>query len=346
MTKFKYINQVVELFEQYSAVFGEQEIVGCTEEEVEALESLLPNSYRLPEAYREFLFYCGRKMGVVSDITNFSYKTAYFNAKDRNQEIMKILRMWNKHTKIPEDMFIVSKHITSYFDYVLLSEGDNPPVYAWNEEDEDEDEDEDEGKGLEVAYKRDNSICDFFIDLIGASATYSLRRLMSQKLKQNQPLRGKQFWIPTLTQLTDGIDTKTLAEHLGFFFYNRLKKVAALCEIEPISYLEELSGWKAIKVGDEVRFFPPSYESPEEKEKKESEQQNQLESRKLELAKIEKRITNFQDRIKNLSSSKLTGSLQFNDISTSKIKELEKELRQQKVLKQNKERQIAELEKE
>ena len=335
MTEFKYINRVVELMEQYAAVYGEQKIVGCTSEEVEALESLLPNSYRLPEAYREFLFYCGRNMGRVSALTDFSYKNAYFNAKERNYKIIGMLTWGEELAKIPEDLFVISKHISSNFSYVLLSEGDNPPVYAWNEEDE---------GGLEVASKRCNTICDFFIDLIGSSATYSLRR-RKKKQEQNQPLGGKQFWVPKQAQLTDGIDAKTLAEYLGFFFYNRLEGTASLYGIEPISYLEELSGWKAITVDDEVRFFPPSYESPEDKEKKAIELQEQLEEKKQELAKVEKKITNFQNRIKNLSGGKLTGGINFFDNpSRLRIKELEKDLRKQKVLKQNLEKEITKLE--
>ena len=73
-------------------------------------------------------------------------------------------------------------------------------------------------------------------------------------------------------------------------------------------------------------------------------QQNQLESKKQELAKVEKRITNFQDRIKNLSGGKLTGGINFNNASTLRIKELELDLRKQKVLKQKLEKEIAKLE--
>ena len=221
----------------------------------------------------------------------------------------------------------------------MLSEGDNPPVYAWSEEDEDEDEEE--GKGLEVAYKRNNSIGEFLIDLIGASATYSLSSLVSKKLKQNQPPRGKQFWVPRQVQSTDGISTKTLVDYLGFIYYHTLKEAASLCGVEPTSYLEELSGWKAYKIGDEIRFFPPSYKSPEEKA---LELLNQVESKRKELAKVEKRIANFQNRIKNLSGGKLTGGINFSNASTLRIKELELDLRKQKVLKQKLEKEISKLE--
>ena len=73
---------------------------------------------------------------------------------------------------------------------------------------------------------------------------------------------------------------------------------------------------------------------------------NQLESKKVELAKVEKTIANLTNRIKNLSGGKLTGgrSINFNNSSALRIKELELELRKQKVNRRKLEKEIRPLE--
>ena len=71
---------------------------------------------------------------------------------------------------------------------------------------------------------------------------------------------------------------------------------------------------------------------------------DELANLKLQLADIEKKINKLNQRIKNLSGGKPTGELNRNNALITRIKELEKDLRKQRVLRQNLEREIAKLE--
>lgn len=73
-------------------------------------------------------------------------------------------------------------------------------------------------------------------------------------------------------------------------------------------------------------------------------EEDELKNIKLQLADVEKKIKNLNQRIKNVSGGKLTGELNRNNALISRRKELEKEQRAQRVAKQKLEREIAELE--
>ena len=101
--------------------------------------------------------------------------------------------------------------------------------------------------------------------------------------------------------------------------------------------------------GEEIRLdegYQPDYEPPQWVKKLQllPQQPSRLEEAKLQLAQAEKKIENLNQRIKNVSGGKLTGELNQNLALISRIKELEKEQRKQRVAKQNLEREIAELE--
>ena len=335
MKHFKYIEREINIFDQILDRFG-GEVIPCKNEEIEVLESLIPNPYSLPEAYKEFLLYGGKKMAGLFDKYEAGYEAVKKIQQTCNQEIIRMVKAYDPEKKeLPVDLFVIEEisHCDN-FTYLLLREGDNPPIYFWEE---------DEG-GLEVSRKLANSFSDYLLTEIQTKARFSAHSFVNSQIKAGKPPRGQQFWIPNETEYSQGVAKEKLMERLGFYGRN-LHQATTITGIDSYSYLEELSGWKAVKTNDEVRFFPPSYESPQEKEKKAIELQNQIEEKKQELAKVEKRITNFQNRIKNLSGGKLTGGVNFFDNpSTSRIKELEKDLRKQKVLKQNLEKEITKLE--
>ena len=100
--------------------------------------------------------------------------------------------------------------------------------------------------------------------------------------------------------------------------------------------------------GEEIRLdenYHPTYEPPQwVKREKQAEQQNEIEEKKLELAQVEKKIESLNQRIKNSSGGVLTGELNQNEALISRTKELELELRKQRVVKQNLEKEITNLE--
>ena len=331
---FNYIKQEIGIFEQMKAIFG-GEVIPCTVEEIAELELMLPDSYRLPMAYKEFLLYGGHDMGSFFGLIDFSYGMAKILLKNKYQSIYKMVK-WEEEPgwKLPENIFAMNNHLSANFYYFWLTDGENPPVYWWEE---------DEGGLKEASRKEAESFSEFLMGVIKDTAGFSAHDFVVRQIEAGKPPRGQQFWIPEESEYSQGAKKGKLMSRLGFYGENMVQ-AKAICGVETYPYLEELSGWKARKVEDEIRFFPPSYESPEEREKKALELQNQIESKKQELASVEKRIANLQNRIKNLSGGKLTGGINFFDNpSASRIKELEKDLRKQKILKQNLEKEITQL---
>ena len=337
--KFQYISELIPLLETFVQKYG-GEIIPCKDEEVSQLESMLPNSYHFPSAFKEFLLYGGNELGKLFDGEHSpSYYQSLGRAKSSRAIVAsKVFGSGLRTAKIPEDVFVVSSHITSYVAYFRLTEGENPPIYFWSDEDDDK-------FGIEAIEKEYDTFTDFIKNEIRIRHLESIFYQTKEKLEAGNPPRSEQFWIANSEEITKGITGNALARHFGVEPLWRVEEITETLNVTPIEYLEELSGWKAVKVGDEVRFFPPSYESPEEKEKKALELQKQLEEKKQGLASVEKKMANHQARIKNLSGGKLTGGVNFFDNpSTSRIKELEKDLRKQKILHKNLEREIAELE--
>ena len=333
MNHFKYIKKEVAIFEQLKAAYH-CKVVPCNKAEVSELESMLPSPYRLPSAYREFLLYGGKKFGCVFGLLDFSYEMAKILLKSKYQDIYDMLEAYEEPCfQLPGDIFVINDHLESNFTYFFLKEGENPPIYWWEE---------DEGSLGSASVKRADSFSEYLMQMIKVTAGFSAHDFIVSQIKAGKPPRGKQFWIPEAEEYTQGAKKGKLMRRLGFYAENMVQ-VESICGVETYSYLEELSGWKARQVGDEIRFFPPSYKSPEEKA---LERKNQLESKKLELAKVEKIIANLTNRIKNLSGGKLTGgrSINFNNSSALRIKELELDLRKQKVNKQKLEKEITKLE--
>ena len=65
-----------------------------------------------------------------------------------------------------------------------------------------------------------------------------------KKLQNYLPKRGLQEWNPSPEDLQEGTTRSGLAKHFGFNTVKDLEDAASLLEVDPIDYLEELSGWK------------------------------------------------------------------------------------------------------
>ena len=71
-----------------------------------------------------------------------------------------------------------------------------------------------------------------------------------KKLKNHLPPRGLQEWKSSSEDLRDGITRGNLAKHFGFNTVKDLEDAASLFDIDPIKYLEELSGWQYYPAGE------------------------------------------------------------------------------------------------
>jgi hypothetical protein len=247
----QYIKEVILIFEKTLEDFGGN-VIPCTQEQVDALESMIKPPYHLPGAYKEFLKYGGMEMGDLFGVSAFSYRTAKLMLETRNADFIDALSYWQELSEVPADMFIISEHLGAFFDYFKLTEGEDPPVYSW---------DETKHGGLEAAYKRYDSFSDFLRAMIRVDRIYSMPKLISKKKEAKQPLRGVQFWDFTPQEQTEGVEDKTLIEYFGFWSDHSLTEAATLCGLSPEQYLEELTGWKCQKVvkNGELKtyFFPP-----------------------------------------------------------------------------------------
>lgn len=89
--------------------------------------------------------------------------------------------------------------------------------------------------------------------LIRTTAKISLKSEVDKLLKQKKAPKGQQFWIALPKEKKQGIVYEEMMQMVGFLGYKWLDDAASWCGTSSIEYLEELSGWKAIKVGGAIR---------------------------------------------------------------------------------------------
>jgi SMI1 / KNR4 family (SUKH-1) len=130
--KIQYIQPAIDALERWPR-FSSAQVVGCTADDIAALEALLPDCLRLPAAYREFLSYGGRKMARVFRAVDISYEMAWALLSERNEPILAILDPRKQGKVLPADLFAINEHFGDNFTFLKLSEGEDPPVYLWED---------------------------------------------------------------------------------------------------------------------------------------------------------------------------------------------------------------------
>ncbi|MDJ0574109.1 MAG: SMI1/KNR4 family protein [Xenococcaceae cyanobacterium MO_234.B1] len=148
--KFEYIEQEVNTLDEFIENTNLQ-VIPCSQLEIDELESLLPYKYKLPKAYKEFLLYGGKKIENLFRGVDFSYAMAKTLIENGYRDIYKMLKPWDPNVELPKDLFVINEHLGSNLTYFRLTEGDNPPVYFWEEG---------EG-GLKVAEKETDTFSGF-----------------------------------------------------------------------------------------------------------------------------------------------------------------------------------------
>ena len=249
MRQSQYLEEMIIILEKFLAKFG-GEAIPCTKEEVEVLESMLPHPYRLPAAYKEFLLYGGKKSGNLFNMLNISDKQAKFSLDIKYRDFFDGLDAFGgNNERLPSDIFVIEEWQSYSFTYFLLTEGEDPPIYFWHE---------DKG-GLEDSEKINDNFSGFLREKIGIQAKYMMAELFWKEFRAGKPPRSKQFWISTITELSQGIVKEELMKYFGLSFSD-LEEVTSIIGVDPNSYLEELSGWKCRKVSvndNGIRFFVP-----------------------------------------------------------------------------------------
>ncbi|MEP6895269.1 MAG: SMI1/KNR4 family protein [Chloroflexota bacterium] len=101
------------------------ELQGCSEEEIEHLEKFI--GVKLPKTYREFLALIGHNTGIYRRGSDHLYKDLFNLTEDTKEILMK------GPFKLPKDAFVIMSHQGYIFTYFRLSDGDDPPVFAYME---------------------------------------------------------------------------------------------------------------------------------------------------------------------------------------------------------------------
>ena len=131
--RFQYIQEAISLFENYTKGI-DIKVIFCTEVEVAELEALLSSPYKLPAAYKEFLLYSGRKMADFFKCCDISYGTSKGLIEDGYQDIIDMLiGSGGEEDYLDPDVFVIAEHLGANMYYFKLTEGDNPPIYYWDE---------------------------------------------------------------------------------------------------------------------------------------------------------------------------------------------------------------------
>jgi len=251
MNRFKYIQESVDILEKISAEFG-VEAIGSTIEEVNELEQMLNPTYKLPASVKEFLLYSGKRMIGYSHLEKGPCERFKFwcDYKTKEEICEPLFDEEGSNAELLAEIFLVDEHLGSTFAYLKLTEGEDPPIYMWDESD---------GGGLETVKQCCSSFSELLKLRIRSNLIFLMGRVTMQKIDEKKPPRGQQLWVPTCSEFREGIPRKTLRNYFGIVPQD-FQKITTFVGLDLDSYLEELSGWKCRKVyedDNEVRFFPP-----------------------------------------------------------------------------------------
>lgn len=121
-----YLNRAKTAF-AHSRLAAPDEVLGCTEAEVAALEQRI--GHYLPAAYREFLLWIGHSAGHLLQGSDVFYQ----QLEPLPTYAQELLQENDITTPLPEDAFVFYVHQGYQFMFFRLSEGDDPPVYYYGE---------------------------------------------------------------------------------------------------------------------------------------------------------------------------------------------------------------------
>lgn len=101
--------------------------------ELVRLAALLPPGTRFPEALETYLLWAGNKAGTMYRSVDFSTHMISIFLENGLRSIHGMVKRNGGTDPLPPDMLVINEYLGSSFTYILLSEGDNPPVYMWEE---------------------------------------------------------------------------------------------------------------------------------------------------------------------------------------------------------------------
>ncbi|TMV50639.1 SMI1/KNR4 family protein [Paenibacillus mesophilus] len=127
MDKIEIVNSLIQ-----SGIAKPNEIEGFTELEVEQCEQAI--GFHLPHQYREFLLSVGHKAGLLFQGTDVLFQNVE-GLLELRKAADDLLNENEEDFNLPSDAFVYSMHQGYEFNYFIVSEGNNPPVYQYVEGD-------------------------------------------------------------------------------------------------------------------------------------------------------------------------------------------------------------------
>jgi hypothetical protein len=109
------------------------EVTPSTRAELARLEGMLPPGTRFPEALETYLQWAGHKAGNMYRSMDFSDQMIGMYLESGLRSIQSMVKRNGGTDPLPADMLLINENMGSSFTYILLSQGDNPPVYKWEE---------------------------------------------------------------------------------------------------------------------------------------------------------------------------------------------------------------------
>jgi hypothetical protein len=107
--------------------FPRDELIPCTEHEIEVLESQL--GMPIPGALKAFLLWMGQGAGTFLQ----SGGCFYPDMLTAREQAKRTLEQYGKLSTLPEDALVIYIHEGVQFSFIRTSEGDNPPVYSYGD---------------------------------------------------------------------------------------------------------------------------------------------------------------------------------------------------------------------
>ncbi|BBH22960.1 hypothetical protein Back11_43050 [Paenibacillus baekrokdamisoli] len=108
------------------------EIQGFTEIEVEHCEKIIGSPF--PYQYREFLLSIGQNAGMLFQGTDILFRNAE-NLLELRKEAENLMDENQESFNLPTGAFVFSMHQGYEFNFFVITEGNDPPVYQYVEGD-------------------------------------------------------------------------------------------------------------------------------------------------------------------------------------------------------------------
>ncbi|NJK64947.1 MAG: SMI1/KNR4 family protein [Synechococcaceae cyanobacterium SM2_3_1] len=128
-----YLERIKSIY--YNSQLANQEVAGCSSEEISLLEKKLNLGYPLPEMYKEFLFWMGKGAGSLLEDCDFFYRALMGQGESDMQRLPnELLAECNCPLHMPNDGFVFYSRLGAKFAFLRLSEANESPVYFFSEE--------------------------------------------------------------------------------------------------------------------------------------------------------------------------------------------------------------------